>query len=112
MKTVLVAMEDGQPKWHPLFADRVSSLGITPRVCKAYTPQTKGKVERTVSVVETGFWPGGQFIDLDDLNGQARQWCDGVNQRVHGTTHEMPRVRWLQEGLRPVPAGWVWGSAR
>ena len=43
MKTVLLEMEAGKPKWHPLFADLMASLGIVPRVCKARTPQTKGR---------------------------------------------------------------------
>ena len=40
MKSVLLEMEEGQPKWHPRFADFVTSLGVAPRVCKAYVPQT------------------------------------------------------------------------
>src|SRR5947209_4858020 len=72
MKSVLLKMEGKVPKWHPVFADLVSSLGIAPRVCKAYTPQTKGKVERSVSVLKQGFWPGIRFRDIEDLNRQAR----------------------------------------
>ncbi len=108
MKTVLLDYHQGQPTWHPQFADFVTSLGISPRVCKAYVPQTKGKVERTVQCVATGFWPGGTFTDRADLNGQARAWCDRVNATVHRTTHERPVDRWPQEGLRPLPAGWAW----
>lgn len=108
MKTVLLEMEAGKPKWHPLFADLMASLGIVPRVCKARTPQTKGKVERSVGVVKAGFWPGVTFVDVDDLNRQARVWCDGLNQRVHQTTHQRPIERWSQEALRPLPEGWVW----
>src|SRR5258708_4951959 len=108
MKTVLLDMETGQPHWHPRFQELVSALGISPRVCRSYTPQTKGKVERSVGVVKHAFWPGVHFTDLDDLNRQATNWCRQVNARVHGTTHQRPVDRWAEEGLRAVPAGWAW----
>jgi len=108
MKTVLLdEKEVGQRRWHPLFADFVATLGIAPRVCKPYTPQTKGKVERSVQVIQQSFWPGVCFADLADLNQQARAWCDALNGRVHGTTHEIPRERWVREGLRPLPEGYA-----
>ena len=40
MKSVLVRMEDHTPCWNPLFADFMASLGVAPRVCKPYVPQT------------------------------------------------------------------------
>src|SRR5262249_36548378 len=38
MKTVLLEMESGAPHWHPRFQELVTALGITPRVCKPFTP--------------------------------------------------------------------------
>ena len=103
MKTVLLDMETGTPQWHPRFQELVSALGISPRVCRPYTPQTKGKVERSVGVVKHDFWPGVQFTDLDDLNRQADVWCRQVNARVQRTTGIRPVERWAEEGLRPLP---------
>lgn len=108
MKSVLLGVEDGQLKWQTGFSDFVASLGVTPRVCKPYTPQTKGKVERTVGVIKTGFWPGVTFTDLDDLNVQALTWCVRLNGQPHATTRIPPCVRWAEEGLRPLPTGWAW----
>lgn len=108
MKTVLLDAADGQLHWHPRFADLTTSLGITARVCKPYTPQTKGKVERSVGLVKHDFWPGVRFSDLDDLNRQALAWCDALNHRVHRTTHQRPVERLAEEPLRPLPSGWVW----
>src|SRR5258706_601854 len=45
MKTVLLDMDGKTPIWHPRFADFMASIGVSPRVCKSYTPQTKGTVE-------------------------------------------------------------------
>ena len=106
MKTVLLEMQTGKPRWHPRFQELVESLGISPRICQPATPQTKGKVERSVGLVKSAFWPGVSFTDLDDLNRQARAWCDTLNRRVHQTTHEAPLARWAKEGLRPLPTSW------
>lgn len=108
MKTVLLEMESGTPRWHPRFQELVNALGITPRVCKPYTPQTKGKVERSVWLVKHNFWPGVRFADLDDLNAQVHRWCEQLNGRVHRTTHQRPVDLLAAEGLRPLPAGWAW----
>jgi transposase len=55
------------------------SIGVAARVCKPYTPQTKGKVERSVSHVKRSLWAGITFTDLDDLNRQAK-WGTRKNQ--------------------------------
>jgi transposase len=108
MKSVLLEMEGKVPRWNPLFADFMASIGVAPRVCKAYTPQTKGKVERTVGFVKQSFWAGVAFSDLDDLNRQAHVWCERMNGRVHRTTHERPRERREQEPLAALPTAFAW----
>jgi transposase len=108
MKTVLLDMDTGMPHWHPRFQELMSALGISPRVCKPYTPQTKGKVERSIRVVKEAFWPGIRFVDLADLRRQATAWCAQLNARVHQTTHERPVDRWEAEELRELPQGWAW----
>ncbi len=108
MKSVLLEMEGKIPRWNPRFADFMASIGVAPRVCKAYTPQTKGKIERSVGVIKQGFWPGVCFSDIDDLNRQAHIWCERINSRVHRTTHERPRERREQEPLSPFPAAFAW----
>lgn len=108
MKSVLLEMVDNKAKWNPRFADFMVSIGVTARVCKPYTPQTKGKVERSVSYVKQSFWAGVTFCDLDDLNRQARQWCERINSRVHRTTHVRPIERLVEEGLLPLPGEYAW----
>ncbi len=109
MKSVLLLEMEGKvPRWNPLFADFMASIGVAPRVCRAYTPQTKGKIERTVGVVKQSLWPGISFSDVDDLNRQAHIWCERINARVHRTTHERPRERREQEPLAPLPQAFAW----
>jgi transposase len=45
MKSVFLEEIDGeQPKWNPLFSDCMATLGVSPRVCKPYQPQTNDLV--------------------------------------------------------------------
>ncbi len=108
MKSVFLEMVDKTPRWNPLFSDFMASIGVSPRVCKARTPQTKGKIERSVGIIKHGFWPGVHFTDFDDLNAQARTWCDRLNQRVQRTTRCVPLERWVEEPLAPLPSGFAW----
>lgn len=108
MKSVLLEMDGRTPVWNPRFAEFMAAIGVVPRVCQPYTPQTKGKVERSIRVVKDSFWPGIQFADLDDLNRQARAWCDARNRRVQRTTGRWPVVRWTDEHLAPLPSAFAW----
>lgn len=112
MKSVLVSMDGSTPQWNSQFSDFLAAIGVTPRVCRPYTPQTKGKVERSISVIKQSFWPGVRFTDLPDLNRQAQHWCDRRNQRVHATTRARPLDRWVDESLRPCPSGFRWERFR
>jgi Integrase core domain len=89
----------------------MASLGVSPRVCRPFKPQTKGKVERSVGVIKNGFWPGVHFTDIDHLNGQAKLWCDRLNQKVHPharTTRKVPIDVWVEENLTPLPKAFAW----
>lgn len=108
MKSVLVTMDGRTPVWNPVWLDFLAAIGVTPRVCRAYAPQTKGKVERSIGIITSSFWPGVQFVDLDDLNRQALVWCDRRNQVVHATTRAIPLDRWVDEGRAPLPSGAAW----
>ena len=108
MKSVLLTMDGTTPVWNPIWSDFLAAIGVTPRVCRPYAPQTKGKVERTIRVVKESFWPGVRFTDLDDLNRQALAWCDRRNQVVHATTRAKPIDRWVEEGLHALPTGFAW----
>jgi len=72
--------------------------GFTPRACRPYRAQTKGKVERPVRYLRGNFVYGRTFLHDPDLDHQCRLWLDRVaNVRLHGTTHERPRVRFDRE---------------
>jgi hypothetical protein len=68
--------------------------GFTPRACRPYRAQTKGKVERPVRYLRGNFVYGRTFLHDADLDHQRQLWLERVaNVRVHGTTRERPRLR-------------------
>lgn len=85
------------------FADMAGHFGFTPRFCKPYRAQTKGKVESGIKYVKGNFLLGEVFSSLDEINAAALAWLAEVaNVRVHGTTGEVPLVRFEREVLIPV----------
>ena len=65
--------------------------GFTPRACRPYRAQTKGKVERPVRYVRGNFVYGRTFLHDADLDEQREHWLARVaNVRIHGTTGEPP----------------------
>jgi transposase len=72
--------------------------GFTPRACRPYRAQTKGKVEQPVRYLRGNFVYGRTFLHDADLDQQRQAWLDRVaNVRLHGTTRERPRDRFDRE---------------
>jgi transposase len=68
------------------------------RACRPYRAQTKGKVERPIRYLRQSFLYGREFLGDGDLAAQASQWLETVaNPRIHGTTGEAPRERFLRD---------------
>ena len=83
---------------NPEFLRFAAHWGFTIRACRPYRAKTKGKVERPVHYLRHNFVYGREFLGDGDLNAQALDWLDGTaNTRVHGTTHEVPRVRFERD---------------
>jgi transposase len=100
---VLDRRGDGAVHWNPRYLDLADYYGFSLRACQPYRAQTKGKVESGIRYLRGNFWPGLRFVDLSDLNQQGRDWLDlTANQRVHGTTGEVPFARLPEELLQPL----------
>jgi transposase len=102
LKTAVLSRDaDGTIHWNARYLDFAGYYGFTPKACRPYRAQTKGKVESGVKYVRGNFWPGLRFLDLADLNRQARDWLDyTANVRIHGTTGEVPFARLAGEPLQ------------
>jgi len=109
MKTVWQEIDErGEIVWNPVFLDFARYWGFTPRLCRPYRAQTKGKVESGVKYVRRNFLCGllgREPGSLEDLNAGLRRWVwEVANPRVHGTTHEQVMARWDadQAALHPL----------
>src|SRR6516164_9608273 len=66
------------------------------------------RVERPFSFIEGNFLAGRTFSSWEDLNQQARQWCDKVNSTYKKHLRAVPRELFAVERLhlQPLPA-WI-----
>jgi len=67
-----------------------------------------GRVERPFSFIENNFLAGRTFASWEDLNRQAREWCDKVNATYKKHIRAVPRELYAIERmhLKPLPA-WI-----
>jgi transposase len=105
MKTVWTGTDErGEIIWNSVFHDFARYWGFTPRLCRPYRAQTKGKVESGVKYIRRNFVCGLQGREpgsAAEFNSQLREWVATVaNQRVHGTTHEPVMQRWAGDQLQ------------
>lgn len=58
------------------------------------------RVERPFDFIENNFLAGREFKDFQDLNRQAREWCEKVNATRKRSLQASPRELFLQERLQ------------
>jgi Integrase core domain len=94
------------PELTPKFAEFCRHYGMTPMPCRPYTPEHKGKVERSIQYVKDNALRGHTFASLAALNAHLRQWESAVaDTRIHGTTRRQVSAMFEEErkALRPLP---------
>ena len=89
-------------KFNSKFLDFAHHYGFTPRVCRPYRPQTKGKVENTIKYVKRNFLSIQDTPILSVLNQRKGKWLDTINNKVHSTTKEIPFKRLKDEKLKEI----------
>jgi hypothetical protein len=105
MKTVVnynrrVTNGKNEIKLNAAFVDFARYYQFEIFVCPPHWPQTKGKVEATIKYVRRYFprVTPKHNTTLEELNTRLTKWInDQAHQRIHGTTHEKPYERWLEE---------------
>jgi hypothetical protein len=91
----------------PAYAAFCQDWGVQPRACQPYRARTKGKTESGVKYVKRNAIADRRFESFEHLQAHLAEWQLAADQRVHGTTHEVPMVRFDREelaALRPLPA--------
>jgi len=87
------------------FAERFSFHFVAHEIGHA---NRSGRVERPFAFIEGNFLAGRAFASWEDLNQQARQWCDKVNSTYKKHLRAVPRELFAVERLhlKPLPA-WI-----
>jgi hypothetical protein len=87
------------------FADRLGFHFVAHKIGDA---NRSARVERPFSFIENNFLAGRAFTSWDDLNNQARQWCDRVNSTYKKHIRAVPSELFAVERmhLKPLPA-WI-----
>ena len=107
-----VILDDSRPAGgklleNPEFLRFATHWGFRIRACRPYRAQTKGKVERPISYLRSNFLYGREFVGDADLAAQTAWWLEHTaNVRIHGTTHEAPRVCFARDEVQtllPLP---------
>ena len=107
LRTLTLGMDDrGEIRWNQTFLDFARYWGFTPRLCHAYRPETKGKIEAGIKYIRRNFLCGRVASDLADLSGQMHCWLrETANARIHGTTHRVVSEALLEEIPHLQPTG-------
>jgi hypothetical protein len=87
------------------FADR---LGFRFVAHERGDANRSARVERPFSFIENNFLAGRTFAGWEELNRQARQWCDKVNSTYKKHLRAVPRELFAieRQHLKPLPA-WI-----
>jgi hypothetical protein len=105
LKTAVIERVGGIVHFNEDYLHFIRPFHIIPYACGLGDASAKGKIEKGgVHYVRYNFWPCRTFTGLDDVNAQAWAWRDQIaNARVHGTTNQIPQLRFRRDALRPLP---------
>jgi transposase len=94
MKVVVSGYDGELPIYNPRFLAFATHYGYRPVACRRRRPQTKGKVERQFSFVESSLLNGRSFRTLAHLNEVTEAWLrETADVRVHRQTGQSPLER-------------------
>ena len=92
--------------FHPAYVAFCRDWDVQPRACAPYRARTKGKTEAGVKYVKRNGLAGLEFASFAALERHLTEWMVMADERMHGTTHEAPIVRFDRDeraALRPLP---------
>jgi len=96
----------GERLFHTEALASAHHYGFSLRLCKAYRPQTKGKVESDVAYVRERLLRAHSFTSYEHANAAWAAWNEDVaRRRVHGTHGEVVAARAERDraALGPLP---------
>jgi transposase len=114
----LVKSRDAATKtivFHPGLLALCRDFDCAPRACAPYRARTKGKVESGVKYVKRNALAGRRFASFAELEAHLSSWMTKADERVHGTTNDVPRERFERDekaALRALPSARIVARGR
>ncbi len=78
LKSVVLERRGDAIRFNPRLLDFAGAYRFLPKPVAVARGNEKGRVERAIRYVRDSFFAARAWRDLDDLNAQAREWCEGV----------------------------------
>ncbi|HUR22991.1 MAG TPA: IS21 family transposase [Acidimicrobiales bacterium] len=106
MSSVIDKASPTEPRFNQAFVEYAQSRGFVIDPARVRKPQDKPRVERVVPYVRASFFAGERFVDRDEAQRRAEEWCaTNAGLRIHGTTQCRPAELFaLEEAARLLPA--------
>jgi transposase len=94
------------PRFNQAFVEYAQDRGFALDPARVRKPTDKPRVERVVPYVRGSLFAGERFVDRDDAQRRAEEWCrTTAGTRVHGTTQCRPAELFaLEEAPHLLPA--------
>ena len=98
MKTVMdeARTEFSKGKVNAKFAQFAQDFGFKVRPCIAGRPNSKGKVETTMKLLDEIHAYQGQF-NMEELHAYIERLCNRVNREIHRGTNKIPLLEFQKE---------------
>lgn len=78
LKSAVLERKGDAIRFHPTLLEFSAHYRYELRPVAVYRGNEKGRVERGIRYIRDNFWPARQWKDLDDLNAQAKIWCEST----------------------------------
>ena len=78
LKSVVLERRGAAIRFNPRILDFAGHYRFLPKPVAVARGNEKGRVERAIRYVRTSFFAARRWRDIDDLNAQARAWCDRI----------------------------------
>ncbi|WP_238475863.1 IS21 family transposase [Clostridium manihotivorum] len=88
------------------FQNYINIMRFKTRLCRAYDPESKGKIEAVVKFVKYNFAIHRTFVDIDSFNEDCLKWLERTgNGKLHDITKKVPAEVFALESqhLQQVP---------
>lgn len=88
------------------FQNYINIMHFKTRLCRAYDPESKGKIEAVVKFAKYNFAIHRKFVDIDSFNEDCLKWLERTgNAKVHDIMKKAPVEVFALESqhLQPVP---------